>query len=143
MTTQFITSQEDWLQEFKKDRYKIWIRVILSNGSSIYLPDHDHWLKLKDYCKDNHFSINTIGLQYRSHSIEVNTSDCEGVYLSKSVLGTFGQDTKQTYTIGKLYDGIVKKTIWILPELIQEIELDDKVEDCFEQALIHNYAQER
>lgn len=135
----FITSYKDWLEEYKKDKYKTWIRAILSNDLEIYLTDYSEWLELKTYCKDNRLSVKKVGLQYRSHSIEVDTLDSEGVYLTRSIIGSFGQSTRQTFTIGKLIDGMVKKTIWVVPELIKELEDEDEVENCFEEALIYNY----
>lgn len=139
----FITSYKDWLEEYKKDKYKTWIRVTLSNDLEIYLLDYSDWLELKSYCKDNYLSINKVGLQYRSHSIEIDTSGSNGVYLTKSILGAFGQSTKQTLTVGKLVGNTVQKTIWIVPELVKELEDEDAVENCFEEALIYNYEKER
>jgi hypothetical protein len=139
----FITSYKDWLEEYKKDKYKTWIRVILSNDLEIYLVEYSDWLELKSYCKDNELSVKKVGLQYRSHSIEIDTDGSDGVYLTRSIIGSFGQSTRQTFTIGKLTDGTVKKTIWIIPELLKELEDEDKVENCFEEALIYNYDKER
>lgn len=138
----FITSYTSWLEEYKKDKYKTWIRAILSNQVEIYLKDFSEWIDLKEYCKTNKLSISKVGLQYRSHSIEIDTENCDGVYLIRSIIGSFGQSTRQTFTVGKLIDGIVKKTSWIVPELIKEIDSEDKVEDCFEEAIIYNYAKE-
>jgi hypothetical protein len=135
----FITSYKDWLEEYKKDKYKTWIRAILSNSVEVYLTDYSEWSELKSHCKDNNLSVKKVGLQYRSHSIEIDTSDSEGVYLTRSIIGSFGQSTRQTFTVGRLVDGIVKKTIWVIPELIKEFEDEDKVENCFEEALIYNY----
>jgi hypothetical protein len=135
----FITSYKDWLEEYKKDKYKTWIRATLSNSIEIYLTDYSEWSELKSHCKDNKLSVKKVGLQYRSHSIEIDTSDSEGVYLTRSIIGSFGQSTRQTFTVGRLVDGIVKKTIWVIPELMKEFEDEDKVENCFEEALIYNY----
>jgi len=139
----FITSYKDWLEEYKKDKQKTWIRAILSNGLEIYLVDYSEWLTLKGYCKENNLSIVKVGLQYRSHSIEIDTSNTDGVYLTRSIIGSFGSEARQTFTVGKLYGDIVKKTIWIIPELVQELEDESKVEDCFEEALIYDYAKTR
>lgn len=135
----FITSYKDWLEEYKKDKYKTWIRAVLSSGSEVYLTDYSEWLELKEHCIDNKLSVKKIGLQYRSHSIEIDTSDSEGVYLTRSIIGSVGRSTRQTFTIGRLVGSIVKKTIWIIPELIKEFDDEDKVENCFEEALIYNY----
>jgi hypothetical protein len=139
----FITSYKDWLEEYKKDKYNTWIRAILSNDLEIYLIDYSDWFELKIYCQENKLSIKKVGLQYRSHSIEVDTLDSDGVYLTRSIIGSFGQSTRQTFTIGMLHDNIVKKTIWVIPELIKELEDEDNVADCFEEALIYDYSKKR
>lgn len=135
----FITSYQAWLEEYKKNKYKIWVRAILNNNQEIYLRDYAEWTLLKDFCQQNKLSIEKIGLQYRSNSIEIDTSQTDGVYLTKSILATFGQPEKQTYTVGKIYGNKVKKTIWILPELIQQLEEEDPIEQCFPEAIIYNY----
>jgi hypothetical protein len=52
-----------------------------------------------------------------------------------------GENSKQTITIGKLYGTIVKKTMWITPELISELQSEDNIDDCFKEALILNYGK--
>ena len=138
-----ISSHEQWLEEYRKDKYKIWIRATLSNGMEYYLPNHAQWMDLKTICQNQKLSVTRLGLQYRSHFVEVDTSDCEGVYLIRSLIGVMGENSKQTITIGKLNDGIVKKTMWVTPELVAELNSEDKVEDCFQEALILNYDTEK
>jgi hypothetical protein len=139
----FITSYTDWLEEYKKDKYNTWIRAILNDGKEIYLRNYNEWMDLKNYCKLHKLCINKIGLQYRSSSIEIDTSGTDAVYLIRSMLATFGKDEKHTYTVGKVYGNKVKKTIWIIPELIQHLEEEDNIEQCFEEAIIYNYATEK
>lgn len=139
----FITSYSDWLSEYKNDKYKTWIRAILSNDCEIYLKDYDEWLELKNYCKNNNLSVVKLGLQYRSHSIEVDANGYDGVYLARSILGSFGSQTKQTLTVGLLSGNIVNKTTWLIPELIKEFETKDKIENCFEEAIIYNYCKSK
>lgn len=138
----FITSYDEWLEEYRKDKYKIWIRVSLSDNKEYYLPEFKQWVDLKQFCEDNKLRVIKVGLQYRSHSIEVDTQDSDGVYLIKSLIGVMGESSKQTITIGKLYDKTIKKTMWITPELIEELTSEDNIEDCFMEALILNYDTE-
>lgn len=138
-----ITSYEQWLQEYRKDKYKIWIRATLSNNQEYYLPDIRDWKNLKEICKTNKLKIKKVGLQYRSHSIEVDTSDTDGVYLIKSVIGMIGETTKQTVTIGKLYGDTIHKSMWITPELIEELKTTDSIENSFEEVLIYDYQKEQ
>lgn len=139
----FITSYADWLEEYKKNKYNIWVRAILNNGTEIYLRDFYEWMDLKEYCKVNKLCIDKVGLQYRSNSIEIDTTGTDAVYLVRSILATFGENTRNTYTVGKVYGTKVKKTIWITPELIQHLEEEDSIEQCFEEAIIYNYAKEK
>ena len=142
MTT-FITSYNDWLEEYKKNKYNIWIRAILSNKQEIYLRDYTEWLKLKTYCQNLSLCVEKVGLQYKSHSIEIDTANSDGVYLVRSILATFGSEEKKTYTVGILSNNKVKKTIWITPELIKHIEEEDNIDQCFEEAIIYNYAEKK
>lgn len=137
----FITSYQDWLEEYRRDKYQIWIRVILNNLQEIYLRNYYEWIELKEYCKIHKLNVEKIGLQYRSNSIEIDTSNTDGVYLTRSIFASFGQKEKQTYTVGKVYGNKVQKTIWITPELIQQLEEEDPIEQCFEEAIIYNYAK--
>lgn len=139
----FITSYNNWLEEYKKDKYNTWIRVILTNSQEIYLREYSEWFDLKTYCEENSLGIDKIGLQYRSQSIEVDSSNTDGCYLVRSIIGSFGTAARQTFTIGKLIDNKVAKTIWIIPELIKEFEDEDSIDSCFEEAIIYNYAKKR
>jgi hypothetical protein len=47
-----------------------------------------------------------------------------------------GQDSKQTITIGKVIGGIVHKTMWVTPELLEDLKSEDPIEECFKEALI-------
>lgn len=137
----FITSYEAWLEEYRKDKYKIWIRVTISNGTEFYLPSHKDWLNLKIYCKNNHLKVDNVGLQYRSHSVGVDTKDADGVYLVRSLVGVMGETSRNTITIGKLYGTQVHKELWITPELMKETEEITDIEECFKEALILNYEE--
>jgi hypothetical protein len=138
-----INSYQEWLQEYKKDKYKVWIRATLSNKQEYYLPDIDSWQNLKQLCSDSRLKVNKIGLQYRSHSIEVDTSDTDGVYLIKSLIGMMGSNSRQTITIGKLYGNTITKTLWVVPELIEEFTTNDTIENSFEEVLIYDYEKKK
>jgi hypothetical protein len=132
----FITSHDQWLEEYRKNKYNIWIRVSLSNDIEYYLPNHNSWMELKKICDSKKLKVNKLGLQYKSHYVEVDTSNVDGVYLVRSLKGTFGESTKQAITIGKVYGDIVKKTMWITPELIEDLKDEDPIDKCFMEALI-------
>ena len=136
-----ITSYDAWLVEYRKDKYRIWIRATLSDGTEVYMPDHKDWLKLKQYCEQKKLKVNNVGLQYRSHSVQLDTVDADGVYLVRSLVGVMGENSRNTITIGKLYGTQVHKTLWITPELIEETKEITDVEECFPEALIFNYEE--
>jgi hypothetical protein len=138
----FITKHSDWIEEYKKDTYKIWIRATLSDGIEVYLPEHSDWIRLKEVCKNSSLGIMKVGLQYKSHFVETNTEDTDGVYLIRSLLSSMGGDAKETVTIGKIYGDVVEKSIWVTPELVKEIEEKDTIESCFEEAIIYHYGKQ-
>jgi len=137
----FIDSHKRWEEEYLKDRYKIWIRAILSDGRELYLPEHRDWVRLKYYCESNHLSVTFVKLQYKSHIVEVDVSEADAVYIIRSLIGQWGADSKHCYTVGKLINGIVHKKMWLTPELVEDqtVSDEDPVENCFEEALIYNH----
>jgi hypothetical protein len=131
-----IRSYEQWLIEYKKDKHKIWIKAVLDDNSEFYLSDHKEWLNLKTYCDKENKCPTKVSLQYRSHSIEVDVAEDDGVYLVRSLIGMMGQDSKQTITIGKVRGNTVYKTMWVTPELLEDLKTEDPIEECFKEALI-------
>lgn len=137
----YIVGYDAWKKIFiaePKYKHSVWIYIKLSNDQEIYLKEYNEWMTFGNYCKQHNAKIIKVGLRYRSHQIEVDTSSAEAVYLVRSVKGEFGSDTKQCITIGLLNDGVIDKTMWLTPELIEESKIKDKVEDCFQEALIFN-----
>jgi hypothetical protein len=134
----FITSDDQWLEEYRKDKYKTWIRATLSDNLCYRFSLYEDWMDIKDICELNKLQVIKLGLQYRSHIVEIDTGGADGVYLAKSIIGTMGESAKHAYTIGKIYGNIVKKTMWITPELLEEFHDEDTIETCFKEALIFN-----
>ena len=135
----FITTHDAWICEYRKDKRAIWIRVCLSNGKEVYFKDYKQWLKLKEVCEDECLSVYTIKLQYRSHVVEVDTKNSDGVYFVRSILGEVGGSVKNYYTIGTLDDDVVSKGRWLTPELIEEENIEEGLDNCFEEAIIYNH----
>jgi hypothetical protein len=134
-----LSSYEDWLKEYRKDKYKIWVRVVLSNGEEKYFCEYKDWYKIKNYCKKALLDVAEIGLQYRSNHLAVETKDCDGVYLVQSIIGLMGENSKKTYTVGKIYGDTVKKQVFMTPELIQDREEKDPLASCFEEGLLYHH----
>jgi len=138
---QFIHTHNDWLIEYKKDKTLTWFKVTLSDKLDYYFSNYSDWADIKRICESNKLNVISIGLQYKSNSFNVDTIDADGVYLVRSALGAMGEVTKQTITIGKLYNNIVYKTMWVVPELVEQLNDQDVIENCFEEAIIYNDKQ--
>ena len=139
--TDYITTREGWLTEYRKDKKLIWVRVVLSDGREIYFTDYKTWLSIKETCADEKLSVSIVRLQYKSHVETTNVSYADAVYLVRSLMGQIGGETKDYYTIGKLVDGVVLKSRWLTPELIVEEKIEDSLDNCFEEAIIYNHAR--
>ena len=140
--TEYITTHEQWLSEYRNDKRAIWVRVCLSGGTEIWFKDYNTWLNIKQTCLDDNLSINLIRLQYRSHIEDIYSGGSEGVYLVRSVMGQIGGDTRHYYTLGLVDGDVVHKTKWLTPELIEEEKDQDPLDKCFSEAIIYNHAKE-
>ncbi|NBP01092.1 MAG: hypothetical protein EBU90_13345 [Proteobacteria bacterium] len=138
---QFIHTYSDWLTEYKKNKTLTWFKVTLSDKLDYYFNQYEDWFDIKKICQSCKLNIISISLQYKSNSCNIDTIDADGVYLVRSALGAIGETTKQTITIGKLYNSIVYKTMWVVPELVEQLNDQDKIENCFEEAIIYNDKQ--
>lgn len=138
-----ISSYEQWLSEYRKDKYRIWVKITLSNNEERYFCEYKDWYDLKKYCNSNKIDVKEIGLQYRSNYLGVDTTDCDGVYLVQSMIGLMGEQSRKTYTVGKLYGDIVKKQIFMMPELIKDREDQDSIDTCFEEGLLFHYGKRK
>ncbi len=137
----YITTHEGWLTEYRKDKTCIWVRAGLSDGREIYFKDYKTWLSIKEFCDEEKLSVCSIKLQYKSHVETINVSDAEAVYLVRSLMGQIGGETKNYYTVGRLVDGVVFKSRWLTPELVEEEKIEDSLDNCFEEAIIYNHAR--
>jgi hypothetical protein len=118
---------------------RIFIKVMTTDGQHFFFHEYDDWYKVKEYCQKNLVFIKDLDLQFRSSRYTIDTTDCEGIYLVRSVLGSIGQPTKNYYTVGLLKeDGLVYKQMWLVPELILEQEYVDDTSSCFMEAMIYN-----
>lgn len=138
-----ISSYDQWLTEYRKDKYRIWVKITLSNNEEKYFCEYKDWYDIKNYCNANKIDVKEIGLQYRSNYLGVDTTDCDGVYLVQSMIGLMGEQSRKTYTVGKIYGDIVKKQIFMTPELIQDREDEDKVESCFEEGILYHHGKSK
>jgi hypothetical protein len=138
-----LSSYNQWLEEYRKDKYKIWIKIILSNKEERYFSDYSDWYKIKKYCQDNLVNVDEIGLQYRSNYLGIDATNCDGVYLVQSIIGVMGENSKKTFTVGKIKGEMVEKQVFLTPELIEDRTENDSVTSCFEEGLLYHYDQSK
>ena len=134
--TDFITTYEEWYEQYKKDRDKVWLIAHLTDGRSVYFDDFSVWLKLKSVCSEENIYVKEIQFQFRSNVVDAGISDCEGVYLIRSVKGMMGGESRDYYVVGEVNSDLVHKDMWLIPELFIEESFEDTVDNCFEEAII-------
>lgn len=118
------------------ERRTIFIIVGTSDGQEVYLTEYKQWLSFGDYISQTGSRIDKISLQYRSHVVPIDTSNSDGVYLVKTAKGQMGGATKDCYSVGIVKGNKVYRQLYITPELIKDIEFEDDLNCCIEEALI-------
>lgn len=131
-------TNDKWREAYRKNIDAIWIRCSLSNGEELFYDNFDGWRIIKEKCEREKLFFNSLSLQFRSHKVNIDLKDCDGVYLIRSVMGQIGNDTKNYYTFGRIVGDKVKKQMWLIPELIVDKEFEGNVSDCFQEAIIYN-----
>jgi hypothetical protein len=138
----YIVGKESFLSFYKllsvEDSKKVWIIVKTSDNKDLYLKDYNEWLTIPRYCALNNLDVLSVSLQYVTNVITVDVDKYEGVYLIRSIKGQFGAKERQCFTIGLIEGGIVHKTMWNTPELIQDLSFSESIEKCFEEAIVFN-----
>jgi len=138
----YISGFENWRKIYSssthEERKKIWICIETSDKIEIYLRQYEDWYLFQQYIDQNSLKINKIGLRYKSNIFYIDTVESDGVYLIRSVKGEFGGKTKQCFTVGLICGSIVKKTMVLTPELIEEQSYEDEVENCFKEAIVYH-----
>lgn len=129
---------KSWIEHYRSNKDAVWIKCELTNGENIYLDKYNGWLDLKGRMSRDRLFFTKLSLQFRSHEVELNVNDCEGVYLVRSILGQIGSSVKNYFTFGRIVDNKVHKEMWIVPELIVERNETDEITDCFPEAIIYN-----
>lgn len=132
--------EQKWKDHYSKSDYnRTWIKVMTEDGQHFFFSEYDDWYGIQDYCEKNSVFIKDMHLQFRSHKCIMEIpDDTEGIYFVRSVMGAMGMKTKNYFTVGTLKDGVVSKKMWLVPELIFEKELEDDLDQCFEEAMLYN-----
>ncbi len=128
-----------WIDAYRTNKQAIWIRCILTNDEELFFDSFNGWKIIKEKCDTQKLFFKQLSLQFRSHQVNIDIDNCDGVYLIRSLLGQIGGPTKNYYTTGKVIGDKVYKTVWMIPELIPEKEnIKDDITQCFEEAIIYN-----
>jgi hypothetical protein len=53
----FIISEDQWLEEYRKDKYKIWIRATLSDNLCYRFSQYEDWMDIKAICELNKLKV--------------------------------------------------------------------------------------
>lgn len=133
-----IADKKRWSEVFRTNVRATWLIVTLKDGTEYFIDNTKRWHELKRYCDNNEVFLSKLSIQFKSHRETIDITNIDGIYFAKSVVGVLGAESKQTYTIGKIKDGIVHKTLWLIPELIVEKEYKDYESGCFEESIIYD-----
>ena len=133
-----ISDKKKWAEVYKTNVRATWLIVTLKDGTEYFIDSTERWHELKRYCDNNKVFLDKLSIQFKSHRERIDITDIDGIYFAKSVIGMLGADSKHTYNIGKIKNGVVHKTLWLIPELIVEREYDDRESDCFEESIIYD-----
>ena len=132
-------TDSNWLQHYRTNKAAVWVKCRMCTGEYVYIDDISvGWIALVQRCRKEKIYIKHMTLQFRSHEVELDISDIDGIYLIKSVLGQMGGVSRQYITFGRIIDGKVYKQMWITPDLILDKEYIDPIKDCFEEAIIYD-----
>ena len=130
-------NRDKWIKRYRSNKHATWVNVRLTNGEEHYYDQYEGWRSLKERCDKENLFIQEMSLQFRSHQVDIDLTDAEGIYLIRSLMGQLGGNTRDYLTTGILKGDKVYKKMWIVPELIVDKEMTDSVKDCFEEALIY------
>ena len=128
----------DWLTAYRTNKNVVWIKAQLTNGHPFYTHEFKIWPSIIDSFERQRIYFTKLSLQFRSHEVELDITDCDGIYLVKSVIGSMTGDTKETITFGKIQGNHVYKTVYLSPELIVDESYVDTLANCFEEAIIYD-----
>lgn len=128
-----------FLVKYRQNKSAVWIRGKLTNDEEFNYDDFKDWTKLKIRCEKENLFLKELYLQFKSHQEKIDLDNIDGIYLIRSLKGVIGQERNtHYYTVGKVIGDKVEKQMWITPELVVEKEYEDKVEECFQEAIIYD-----
>lgn len=127
------------LDDFIRNKDSFYWYAVLSDGTTVYqdddrpeLEEKNAWLRLKKYCELNKIYVVKVGLKFYSNFAEIDTSDWDGVFFIKSVLGfirirrnksdkpmpTKRYPSRHFYNIGRLVGDKIIVQKWEMPVVL-------------------------
>jgi len=127
-----------WLEHYRTDKSAIWLKVRLTDGQELFLNHASGWKGVKLICDKKKVFLEEFSLQFRSHEVKIDLEDAEGVYFVRSIMGQMGGASRHYYTVGIIKENKVHKTMWLVPELIEEKKTVDSLAECFDEMVIYD-----
>jgi hypothetical protein len=128
----------NWLSYYRTNKDIVWIKGVLTNDEEIFLDSFKSWTALANRLENECLFFKKLSLQFRSHEVQMDITDCDGVYLVRSIIGRFDGNVKETITFGKVKGNSIQKTVYVSPELIVEETYKDTLANSFEEAIIYD-----
>jgi len=129
----------DWLTNYRTNKNAVWIKCRMCTGEWVYMDDlSEGWLDLVRRCNTEKIYIKRLSLQFRSHEVELNIQDADGIYLMKSVIGNMGGESYDCLTFGRVEGVVMKKQMWSIPDLLLNKSITDSVSECFQEAIVYD-----
>lgn len=121
----------------------IW-KVVLSNSEEIisdnqYIDSKSDWIRLKDYCINNHLTIDSMQICFRDNVINIPKN--KYYFFRRMSLCRFGKtnrdsDTYEYFVVGSTNNPLfISLKIYLVPEL-QFLEDEDRILEQNEPSLI-------
>lgn len=109
--------------------------VVKTNKDTIYIPEYKDWLQITPYLKSIGCEIHAVGLQWKTHLVEFDITDADGVYIAQTLRGEMGGKTRKCMSVGIIYGDTMQKQLYVVPELIKDVEYEERIDNCLEEAL--------
>jgi len=118
------------------ERRNTWILLFPDSGPTMYIQNFKDWPEVILDLKKQNVKLNKIGLQYRSHTVEHEVKNSDGVYIAQTVKGSTGGVTIHCFSLGFVKDNIVYRTLYTTPDLTPDLQLEDNVDEVIQEALL-------
>ncbi len=135
-----LIGHEAWQAKYKSlpepERRQTWILLFPESGPTMYIQNFKDWPEVILDLKKNNVRLDKIGLQYRSHTVEYQVKNYDGVYIAQTAKGSTGSTTIHCFSLGFVKDNMVYRTLYTTPDLTPDLQLEDHVDEVIQEALL-------